>query len=447
MVVDDTLRIGVTGLARAGKTAFLTSAAANLLAWGAGRAALPALGPAGRVGVSIAPAGASALPRFDVARHRAALAADPPDWPARTNAASLMALDFVIPRQSFGVSLPSHRLRVELLDYPGEWLLDLPLLQMSFHNWSTPTLARLYNLRGAAAAVARDFLAFSAGLPAGAAADEALVAAGHGLYRTMLTRLRDEQHLALLQPGRFLMPAPGDAPPWIAFFPHSGTGNLTALLSERYDAYVAAAREDLAEPMFGNLDRIVVLADLLSALHAGAAAFRDTQAALGAVSAALRWRATWLDSVRALGHGRWPPRAITRVAYAATKADHVASRQRGNLAALMRDLVRDPAEPLLGADVPAGHFAIAAVRCTEDVVWQLDGHPVSAVRGRRIGDAAPGRSYPGEVPDRVPDASFWQHPFLDLPVFEPLRLPDQGRGGVPSVALDELLAFILADVL
>ena len=441
-MVDDTLRIGVTGLARAGKTAFLTSVAANLLAWGAGRAAMPALGVAGRVGVAVAPAGAGSLPQFDVSRHRAALADDPPGWPARTNAASLLALDLTVPRSSFGLSLPPRRVRLELLDYPGEWLLDLPLIRTEFRQWSEQTLARL-----ADQPAARDFLAFSAAMPARAPADEALVASGHALYRTLLTRLRDDAHLAMLQPGRFLMPAPGEAPPWIAFFPHAGTGPLMDLLTDRYDRYVQAVQDDLSSPLFGQVDRIVVLADLLSALHAGPAAFRDTAAALSSVGAALRWRQGWLDGLMALGQGRWPVRGITRVAYAATKSDHVAARQRGNLAALMRDVVRDRAVAPDGADVPNATFAIAAVRCTEDMVWQLDGHPVSAVRGRRIGDTAPGRSYPGEVPDRVPDAQFWQHPFLDLPVFEPLRLPDGGRGGVPSLALDELLAFLLADVL
>ena len=41
--VRRTMRVGVTGLARAGKTALLTSIAANLLAAGAGLPALPAL--------------------------------------------------------------------------------------------------------------------------------------------------------------------------------------------------------------------------------------------------------------------------------------------------------------------------------------------------------------------------------------------------------------------
>src|SRR5471030_1345423 len=94
-----TIRIGVTGLARAGKTALLTSLAANLLATGAGMATLPALSV--RLGrrrfhVAVAPAGADGLPRFDYAAHLAALAADPPGWPARTGAVSLLALDLQI---------------------------------------------------------------------------------------------------------------------------------------------------------------------------------------------------------------------------------------------------------------------------------------------------------------------------------------------------------------
>ena len=134
---------------------------------------------------------------------------------------------------------------------------------------------------------------------------------------------------------------------------------------------------------------------------------------------------------------------ITRVAFAATKADHVAERQRGNLAALAAAVTRLPMRPSLRHAA----FAIASVRCTEDVVWALDGHPVSAVRGRLVGSERAGRSYPGEVPDKPPGPEFWTHPFLALPDFEPMRLANAGRAGVPHVNIDALLAFLLEDVL
>ena len=139
----------------------------------------------------------------------------------------------------------------------------------------------------------------------------------------------------MLQPGRFLMPAPGAEPPWIHFFPMRGRGGLHGLLAERFDAYRTRVREDLVSPLFGHLDRMVVLADLLTALHAGPGSFADVQAALAAASGALRWRFSWAEAFAALLALRLPSPVIRRVAYAATKADHVASRQRGNLRALM----------------------------------------------------------------------------------------------------------------
>ena len=431
------MRIGVTGLARAGKTAFLTSLAANLLAMGQGLPTLPALGVrlAGRkLGVRLAPAGAAAIPRFDQPAHLTALAADPARWPARTGAVSLLALDLTVPRTGLYATLPARSLRLELLDYPGEWLLDLPLLAMDFAAWSDATLRRLDSHPAAA-----PFLQFSAGLPATAPRDETLAATGHRLYREALHRLRDEG-MAMLQPGRFLMPAPGADPPWTQFFPARGRGGLLALLAERYDAYRAAVRQDLVSPLFGHLDRLVVLADLLSALHAGAAAFADTRASLAAASAALRWEFSWTEALTSLLQLRLPPPRIRRVAYAATKADHVASRQRGNLRSLMAALTPG------NGDVATQHFAIASIRCTEDATMRLGGRSVSAVRGRIAGQGV-GLSYPGEVPDAPPDDAFWAGEFFDLPLFEPTRLPAAGRVGVPQIELDALLAFLLDDLL
>ncbi len=438
-----TIRIGITGLARAGKTALLTSLAANLLAMSSGRPALPAVSErlgGRRLQVSIAPAAASSIPRFDVASHVAALAADPPRWPARTTAVSLLALDVDVPREGLLATLGPVRRRLEFLDYPGEWLLDLPLLGQNFADWSEATLRRLEALE--AAEIARPFLAFVRGLPAGADADEALTLTGHRLYTSVLQRMRDEAGLAYLQPGRFLMPPPGAAPPWTQFFPLAGRGPLVRLMETRFDAYVDAVRRDLMSPLFGDLDGLVVLADLLSALNQGPAAFADMQLALAAASDALRWDQSWTEWLAAFARLEMPPRSIGRVAFVATKADHIATRQRANLAALMRRVTHVPEG---GATSAA--FAIASVRCTEDIVETLAGRPVSAVRGRMIGEPRPARFYPGEVPDGVPDDSFWQHRFLALPEFEPMRLPEAGRGGIPQVGVDGLIAFLLRDLL
>lgn len=213
-------------------------------------------------------------------------------------------------------------------------------------------------------------------------------------------------------------------------------------MQARFGAYVNAVRSDLMSPMFADLDSLVVLADLLSALHQGQAAFADTQLALTAAAGALRWERSWKDYLAAFAQLRLPPSSIRRVAFAATKADHVAARQRGNLAALMRRITGVP-----HGEATSAVFSISSVRCTEDVVETLAGRPVSAVRGRIIGEPRPARFYPGEVPDSLPDDSFWQHRFLALPEFEPMRLPEAGRGGIPQLGVDALLAFLLTDIL
>lgn len=463
------VRIGVTGLARAGKTAFLTSVAANLLALSRGRAeALPAL--SARIGgvplIRPSDSGAEALPRFDLTTHLGALAADPPAWPPRTDATALLALDVDLPAR--GPGLPPRRLRLEFLDYPGEWLLDLPLLRTEFAAWSADVRSRLRD--PALGGLPAPFLAFCDALDAKAAADETLARAGHELYVALLKAMRDRLGLSFLQPGRFLMPPPGATPPWMAFFPMVGRGGLARLLGERFEAYRGAVAADLTRPLFASIDRLVVLADLLTPLHLGPAAFADARGALAAATRALRWRQGWSSlfgtegwarlaaglgpalsealagrNLSALVSGLGPAGGIGRVAWAATKADHVARAQRGNLATLIGHLTEDR-EPS-GARIAEAHFAIASIRCTEDFVWSLDARPVSAVRGRLMGEQTLTRSYPGEVPDSVPDAAFFAHPFLHIPSFEPMRPPAGGRDGVPQIGLDALLAFLLEDVL
>lgn len=432
-----TLRIGVTGLARSGKTVLLTALASTLLAPDALEGAF---GP-----IRLAESGSDALPRFPYAQMRTALAADPPHWPERTDTLSRLVLE--IERKG---PLPRRPLRVEFLDYPGEWLLDLPMMTQDFAVWSAATFARLEAAPPSPERAA--FLTFAHALPLGAEATDAIAETGHRLYTALLRSLRETQGLSFLQPGRFLMPPPGAAPAWMSFFPLAGTSPLARLLAQRFDAYKTATQDSLVDSLFGRVDRLIVLADLLGALHNGPVAFDDARTALGAAAGALRWQNSWMASLGALMRGRLPPPAIRRVAFVASKADHVAERQRHNLRALMAALTETepglrghrPLESRHGAIERA--FAIASLRCTEDFVWTLDGHPVSAVRGRLMGEDRLTRSYPGEVPPEPPGPDFWAHPFLALPDFEPASLPP-GRHGMPHIGLDALLRFLLEDAL
>ncbi|TPG61233.1 ATPase [Roseomonas nepalensis] len=437
------VRLAVTGLSRAGKTVFLTSLVANLVAAGAGRRTLPGLDLGeGRLRRARAiPPGVEATPRFDAEAHLAALAADPPEWPARTEDLSTLSLSLTLRRHGlYGQFLPDREVTLDLLDYPGEWLLDLPMFLQDFAAWSDETLARLST--GIRAAPAAEFLAFARALPANAPAEDSLARRGHALYRRFLLAARDELGLRFLQPGRFLNPGPaGDAPLlWFFPLPEAARGSpLGELLERRHAAYLRDQRDRFLDPVFRRFDRQVVLVDVLGALHAGREAFDDTAEALAAISGTLRYGRGWLDLLTGGGIGR--------VAFAATKADHVPEVSRDSLSSLLSDLVDAPRRRAEIAGAAVSVHAVAAIRCTQEATATHDGRPSPAVRGVLLENGRWATVDPGLVPARRPPESFWHAPYFQMPVFRPPGLDADGRGGVPHLGLDALLAGLLGDAL
>src|SRR5215472_14349945 len=117
-----TVRLGVTGLTRAGKTVFMTALVHNLLHGGR----LPVFEAlnSGRIArAGLKPQPDDAVPRFDYEGNLRALV-DERRWPESTR--HLSELRLVIDYQS--ESARRRTLTLDIIDYPGEWLLDLPLL-------------------------------------------------------------------------------------------------------------------------------------------------------------------------------------------------------------------------------------------------------------------------------------------------------------------------------
>lgn len=442
LVGRERIRLAVTGLSRAGKTVFLTSLIANLIAAGRGARTLPALSDAtgGRIRrVFVVPAGTETVPRFDPEAHLGALAADPPRWPERTEDFSTLSIAIDVERRtSLGGLLPERRLTLDLIDYPGEWLLDLPMLRQDYAAWSGETLARFR--RGVRATAAAEFLAFLDALPADAPAEDALAKRGYTLYRDALRTCRDAHGLRFLQPGRFLNPGPRGEAPLLWFFPlpEGARGGLTDLCARRYAAYLDDQRSTFLDPYFSRFHRQVVLVDVLGALHAGEEAFRDTGDALAAVASIISG-ANWLE--RLLGA------APTRVAFAATKADHVPTRARDALAALVEHIAFGARGRAAQSGAAVACHAVAAIRCTEDAVARLEGQAVAAVRGVLLQDGRGATIYPGEVPMKPPEPDFWDAGLFTMPEFRPPRLDPAGTSGMPHLGLDALLAWLIGDLL
>jgi predicted YcjX-like family ATPase len=134
------IRLEVTGLSRAGKTVFITSSVANLL----NRGRMPQLLAAseGRIQPSfLQPQPDYTLARFDYEANLDSLLRPAPQWPEGTQSINQLRLSFrLAPQGIFAAMAPPKTLHLDIVDYPGEWLLDLGLLDLTFDQWSERAL-------------------------------------------------------------------------------------------------------------------------------------------------------------------------------------------------------------------------------------------------------------------------------------------------------------------
>ena len=122
------IRLGVTGLARSGKTVFITSLVANMLEGGR-MPLLSAMAQRHIVSSYLQPQPDDTVPRFDYENHLAALTGKTPHWPESTRAISELRLSLKVRPNGLLAGLQGPRtLHLDIVDYPGEWLLDLALM-------------------------------------------------------------------------------------------------------------------------------------------------------------------------------------------------------------------------------------------------------------------------------------------------------------------------------
>ena len=133
------LRFGVTGLARAGKTVFITALIHNLIH--GGRLPLFSAMAQGRIArADLAPQPDDGVPRFQYENHLEALIEER-TWPQSTSAISELRINIEYESASaWSRRFGAGRLTLDIVDYPGEWLLDLPLLGKSYAEWSQETM-------------------------------------------------------------------------------------------------------------------------------------------------------------------------------------------------------------------------------------------------------------------------------------------------------------------
>jgi predicted YcjX-like family ATPase len=295
-----TVWLAVTGLSRSGKTVFITSLIHNLLSALHNPYRMPLLGVVGErrlLSTSLESESPHRLPRFPYLRNIEKMAGQFPDWPARTTDISEIGLKLrFTPANTIGrlvseVTGTPATVTLRVVDYPGEWLLDLALLDQTFADWSRATLSLFRS--GARAEIGRDFLTFIAQHRSREPASDEIAKQAHDLYCACLFKARDEHALAYLQPGRFLCRGTLPDGPYLWFAPlevgeenpagiaeSTAPHSLGALMAERFEGYKREVASRFYEDHFRHYSRQIVLVDVLRALLAGREAFEDTRRAI-----------------------------------------------------------------------------------------------------------------------------------------------------------------------
>ena len=457
-----TVRLGVTGLSRAGKTVFITALVHGLTRGGR----FPVFEPfaTGRIArARLEPQPDDAVPRFDYENHVRTLIEER-QWPHSTVDISELRLVIDFQRQSGA----ERNLTLDIVDYPGEWLLDLPLLHKSYEQWSNESLA--LSRASARAPLAKAWHAHLASLSAEAPADEQAALAAARLFTDYLRACRDERFaMSLLPPGRFLMPGNLAGSPALTFapldLPEPGAapdGSLWAMMRRRYEAYKDVVVRPFFRDHFARLDRQVVLVDALSAFNSGPEALVDLEAALAGI----------LDCFR-VGRGTlfsllFRPR-IDRILFAATKSDHLHHSSHDRLEAVLRRSVSKAAARADASGAEIDVVALSAVRATREAqvargrerLPSILGTPSSGERaGAEIFDGnTEVATFPGDLPDDpeilfngaeafrgLSSASAEKADYRFLR-FRPPRLENDGAEGpaLPHIRLDRALQFLIGD--
>jgi len=465
------VRLGVTGLARAGKTVFLTALVHNLVRGGR----LPLFEAAAghrMTGAKLQPQPDDAVPRFDYEAHVQALVKDR-IWPESTRQVSELRLTIEYESGSyFYRKLGPGRLHLDLIDYPGEWLLDLPLLGKDYATFCAEALSRARAPNRAE--IAEPFLKTLADTDPATAENEPDAQALANSFKAYLAACRADIHaLSMLPPGRFLMPGDLEGSPALTFAPldlpaespPARSGTLRAMMERRFEAYKTHVVRPFFRDHFARLDRQIVLVDVLHALNAGPHAISDLETALGEVLGAFRpGKRSWLSSILS--------RRIDRILFAATKADHLHRSDHDRLQAILKRLVARAEEKarFKGAEVEV--LAMAAVRATREATVKHRGEELPAILGtplpgeRLNGDTYDGKSeiamFPGDLP-KDPESLFakgesvseavrpsFQSAQADLQFlrFRPPELDTTAEGltlSLPHIRLDRALEFLIGD--
>lgn len=452
--LDRHVRVAVTGLSGTGKTAFITSLMNQLLTCSSNNS-LPffsAVTDHQIKAVKLATHDDLHIPSFKYQNNINQLTDIKPKWPASTTSISQAQIKcrYKVHNKWLKRVQEDSYLTIDIVDYPGEWLLDLPLLQLSYKQWSKLCIDYLNSQRRKSytenVSSKIENLEYHRDLD-----DEGKesLATLSKEYKAVLIDYREtETDYSLALPGRFILPGELTGAPVLEFLPilNEDTLNLDwtnfsedSLLRElerRYDYYRDKVIKPFFDEYFSKVDRQILLVDTTKVLESGYESYQDLKGTIEQLLTGFSYgRSNWLKRL-------FSP-SIDKLMIATTKSDLVPPDQHAALEAFMQKMVAQAKNDVDYEGIDVETMAISSIATSEPVATEHNGQKLLCVKGLDFETRESVIHYPGKVPAQSLSRTDWQ----DLEIsFTPLAIPRlQPDESLPHIRMDKVLQFLIGD--
>jgi predicted YcjX-like family ATPase len=356
-----TKHIVVTGLSRSGKSTLFTSLMAQLIQRSQAQTtqdSLPFLTalPINRI-EKVSLYALDNVPFFPYQQNMQALVAR--QWPAPTTNITAFALEIRLRRSNKFIqkALSSECIRFEIYDYPGEWLMDLPMMHKSYTDWSAQVLAQQQS--EPQLSLAKDWQQTLIQFDFDTVPTPERVSVLVDAYRQYLLKAKADG-VSILQPGALLLPPDDYDWPGQGFCPLPSKVTCDKshawflVFNKHYQHFIKQWIKPLSNRFFSHADKQIMLIDPLEGLHYGRDYLAEMKEAMSHLTSSFVYgKRSWFESF-------YMKPTIAKVAFVATKADLIPHAEYDNMLLLLKELTQG-ARSHFDKDVAFEHFMVASL--------------------------------------------------------------------------------------
>ena len=415
-------RIAITGLSRSGKSVFLTSLINQLLAKDKLNFKNKKTYTVKLIDIDLP---ITKFPYFEyLEEFRKTFAS----WPKSTTGVSGFALEIEI--QSGYSFIENKRIILEFIDYPGEWLIDLPMQNRSYAEWSNRMIS--FALKEDK----KDFSLYWIKSINSLLLDENTIVER---YRWYLQRLKTND-FSFIQAGHFLQQGSisDEVINFAPLMPKDKSKKTYKKFEKRYNNFIKEMKKAFDKPYYKDYDKQIILVDLIKSLQSGYDAFEDMHLAIDEMLSPYSYGNNNFLSKLFL-------RRISQVIIVGTKADNIANNQHNNYKELLNDMLKEIKERLKIKHIRVDSTIIASVKSTQNVKIKHQGRELSCLKGIVEGEQKPSIHWVGEIPEDFYERESWRDREFAFPNFKPSQFPTTPNRAVEHIRMDRLIEMLIGE--